>query len=89
MFCQVNGVYTLLLSDENVGLDQILIQLKEVAPQWRSLAESVGLDREAVDGISEYYVCSKTRNYMYNYTAHHSLMYMYITFCMQFMWTAC
>ena len=31
-------------SDSSVNLDQILIQLKEVVPHWRKLAERVGLE---------------------------------------------
>ena len=42
----------MLLADGSVGLDQILIQLNEVAPQWRELAEAVGV--ENVDEISDY-----------------------------------
>ena len=40
--------------DSAVCLDQILIQLKEVAPQWRRLGKAVGL--EALDDISRH-VC--------------------------------
>ena len=41
-----------VIPDSTVCLDQILIQLKEVAPQWRRLGEAVGL--EALDDIAEY-----------------------------------
>ena len=37
-----------------MSLDQILIQLKEVAPHWRRLGEAVGVGR--LDEISQY-VC--------------------------------
>ena len=40
------------LTDRSVSLDQILIQLKEVAPKWRELAEAVGV--ESLDEISDY-----------------------------------
>ena len=40
------------LTDGSVCLDQILIQLKEVAPQWRELAEAVGVEK--VDEVSDY-----------------------------------
>ena len=40
------------LTDRSVSLDQILIQLKEVAPKWRELAEAVGV--ENVNDISDY-----------------------------------
>ena len=40
------------LTDRSVCLDQILIQLKVVAPQWRELAEAVGV--ENVNEISDY-----------------------------------
>ena len=36
----------------SVSLDQILIQLGEVAPDWRRLAES--LEIEGVDDIAQY-----------------------------------
>ena len=51
---QLTVVCLVIPSDANVGLDQILIQLKEVAPQWRSLAETAGLDHDTLDRISEY-----------------------------------
>lgn len=38
--------------DSTVGLDQMLIQLKEVEPHWKKLAEAVGLD--GLDQIAEY-----------------------------------
>ena len=41
-------------ADSKVCLDQILIQLKEVAPHWRRLGEAVGVGR--LDEISQY-VC--------------------------------
>ena len=34
----------MFLTDRSVSLDQILIQLKEVAPKWRELAEAVGAE---------------------------------------------
>ena len=40
------------LTDRSVSLDQILIQLKEVTPKWRELAEAVGV--ENLDEISDY-----------------------------------
>ena len=39
-------------TDVSVCLDQILIQLEEVAPDWRRLAEAVGI--EGVNDIAEY-----------------------------------
>ena len=42
----------MFLTDLSVGLDQILIQLKEVAPKWRELAVAVGA--ENVDEISNH-----------------------------------
>ena len=41
-----------ILTDRIVGLDQILIQLREVVLQWRELAEAVGVDN--VDEILDY-----------------------------------
>ena len=38
--------------DSSVGLDQILIQLREVYPHWRRLGEAVGLT--TLDEINEY-----------------------------------
>lgn len=38
--------------DSTVGLDQMLIQLKEVEPHWKKLAEAVGLN--GLDQIAEY-----------------------------------
>ena len=43
---------SLVLTDYSVSLDQILIQLKEVAPKWRELAVAVGA--ENVDEISDF-----------------------------------
>ena len=40
------------LTDFSVCLDLILIQLKEVAPKWRELAEAVGA--ENVNEISDF-----------------------------------
>ena len=40
------------LIDFSVCLDQILIQLKEVAPKWRELAEAVGAGN--VNEISDF-----------------------------------
>ena len=42
----------MFLTDRSVSLDQILIQLKEVAPKWRELAEAVGA--ENVNEISDF-----------------------------------
>ena len=40
------------LTERSVSLDLILIQLKEVAPKWRELAETVGV--ENVNEISDF-----------------------------------
>ena len=42
----------MFLTDLSVSLDQILIQLKEVAPKWKELAEAVGA--ENVEEISNH-----------------------------------
>ena len=39
-------------TDLSVSLDQILIQLQEVVPDWRRLAEAMEL--EDIDKITEY-----------------------------------
>ena len=43
-----------------MSLDQILIQLKEVAPHWRRLGEAVGVGR--LDEISQYVYMSNMKD---------------------------
>ena len=53
-FILINALIPLVYSwtDLSVSLDQILIQLQEVAPDWRRLAEAMEL--EDIDKITEY-----------------------------------
>ena len=41
-------------TDQSVGLDQVLIQLQEVVPHWRDLAEAVGMDTESLERIKKH-----------------------------------
>ena len=47
-----SNILLYFLTERSVSLDQILIQLKEVAPKWRELAEAVGV--ENVNEISDF-----------------------------------
>ena len=46
--------YMFHYTDQSVGLDQVLIQLQEVVPQWRDLAEAVGMDTESLERIKKH-----------------------------------
>ena len=41
-------------TDHSVGLDQVLIQLQEVVPHWRDLAEAMGMDMESLKRIQSH-----------------------------------
>ena len=49
-----NAVVKQQSPDASVCLDQILIQLRYVAPDWRKLGEAVGMNRLQLDHISQY-----------------------------------